>query len=126
MIYYNSFKFFKCFYTPSIFIYNLINIHNFFFNSFREKEGIITIFNTYIIPYNILVCWICQFCYSGTSSKLFDLSRNCVLESTELILPIPNISWNIRIRIQGLFDLLCSDILELCSRILLFMYLLRP
>ena len=48
-----------------------------------------------------LVCSICQFCYSGTSSKLFDLSQNCVLESTELILPIPNIWWNSRIRIQN-------------------------
>ena len=49
----------------------------------------------------VMACSICQFCYSGTSSKLVDLSQNCVLESTELILPIPNISWNSRIRIQN-------------------------
>ena len=47
----------------------------------------------------LVACSICQFCYSGTSSKLFDLSQNCVLESTELVLPIPNISWNSRTRI---------------------------
>ena len=58
-----------------------------------------------IIPhfclFTCMVCSICQCCFSGTSSKLFDLSQNCVLESTEMILPIPNISWNSRIRIQN-------------------------
>ena len=41
----------------------------------------------------LMACSICQFCYSGTnvSSKLFDLSQNCVLESTGLVLPIPKI-----------------------------------
>ena len=42
--------------------------------------------NKTIVSYkenNIMICngLICQFCYSGTSSKLFDLSQNCVLES---------------------------------------------
>ena len=67
------------------------------FNPNNSKWAINYLASIMNINISFMACSICQICYSGTSSKPFDLSQNCVLESTELVLLIPNILWNSRI-----------------------------